>query len=294
MPGKPPLPSKKRIPKPSSTAPKRPEARPAKTFAIDTLASRVHGEKIVVYGPSGIGKTSLAALAPNPVFFDIDGSLSHLTDADGNPIPLVTGVESFQDIRDALNQTSLWPEKCTIVIDTLTKVEELQREHVMETITVKGQRVTSFRKYGWDGDRYLLESGQLLLSDLDRHIRAGRNVLLLCQLAHGTVANVQGSDYLCEEPMLQHRKDCSFRDTVKQWADHVFRISYIDLQVDVEGDRRVGKAHDGGTERAVFTGGAPYYSAKTRPMNGTRLPDVISFESEADGSLYDFMFGGDE
>ena len=35
-------------------------------------------QKIVVYGPEGIGKTTFAACFPNPVFSDTEGSTKHI------------------------------------------------------------------------------------------------------------------------------------------------------------------------------------------------------------------------
>ena len=35
-------------------------------------------QKIVLYGPEGIGKSSFAAKFPNPVFIDTEGSTKHM------------------------------------------------------------------------------------------------------------------------------------------------------------------------------------------------------------------------
>ena len=35
-------------------------------------------QKIVIFGPEGIGKTSLAAQCPDPVFIDTEGGTAHL------------------------------------------------------------------------------------------------------------------------------------------------------------------------------------------------------------------------
>ena len=38
----------------------------------------VRPQKIVIYGPEGIGKTSLAAQCEDPVFIDTEGGTAHL------------------------------------------------------------------------------------------------------------------------------------------------------------------------------------------------------------------------
>ena len=277
-------------PRPQTALPK-PGTKPAKVFSVRAWADDAAVEKIVIYGRSGIGKTSLAATAPNPVFIGIDdGGRRLVHPGTGEKLQHVDGIETFSDLRDALNQDSLWTPGGTLALDTLTKVEPLIQAHVLETVSVNGQRLTSFRKYGWDGDRYFLDCGRLLLTDLDRQARRGVHVVLLCQQGQIRVANAEGADYLEDGPALPHRNDCSFREEVKQWADHVLRISYLTLDVNVEKGAKAGKVVTSDDTRAIFTAGAQHFTAKTRPVHGRRLDPVISFASEADDSLWQFMF----
>ena len=43
-----------------------------------TRGKRAHPERVVVYGPEGIGKTTFAASFPEPLFIDTEGSTSDL------------------------------------------------------------------------------------------------------------------------------------------------------------------------------------------------------------------------
>ena len=297
MPPKPPTKKPPSTSKSVATLPKtKPSGRKAhvvKTFNITPWTGANEGEKITMYGRSGIGKTTLAATAPDAVFLGIDdGGRKIVHPLTGKPINAIPGIETFQDIRDVLIQKELFPEGCTIVIDTLSKGEEMIQQHVLENTTVNGQRVTSFRKFGWDGDRYTLDQIRFLLSDLDRHARTGRNIILLCQQGQIKVANAEGADYLEDGPFLQHRNDCSAREEVKQWSDHVLRIGYLDLEVVVEKGAKAGKVVSTDVTRAIFSGGAQHYAAKSRPINGYRIPNVISFDSAEDDSLWKYIFEG--
>jgi len=289
---KPPSVSKKTkpltLPKPGGSK----KTHVAKQFKVAAWTGTGQGEKIVAYGSSGIGKTTLASMAPNPIFIGLDdGGRKIVNPLTGEPIQVVEGIESFQDVRDALAQDNLWPDGCTIVIDTATKLDEPIQTYIMDNITVNGQRVKSFRKYGWDGDRHLLDTWRTLLTDLDRHIRKGRNVLLLCQQGQIRIANAEGADYLEDGPFLPHRNDCSVREEVKQWADHVLRVGYLDLEVQPSADgKKAGKVVSTDATRAIFCGGAKHYTAKSRPIGGNRIPEVISFESEADNSVWQYIF----
>jgi len=63
------------------------------------------GHRIGIYGPGGIGKSSLAATAPGPVaFFDLDDSLPVLQESlEGCDIRRANGVRSWEDLRVALH-----------------------------------------------------------------------------------------------------------------------------------------------------------------------------------------------
>lgn len=85
------------------------------------------GHRVVLYGPGGIGKTTLAAHAPGAVaFFDLDDSLPRLQGNLGtagvleNIVP-VAGVETWQDLRSAL-QSDGWDGIRTICIDRVSRM----------------------------------------------------------------------------------------------------------------------------------------------------------------------------
>jgi energy-coupling factor transporter ATP-binding protein EcfA2 len=267
----------------------------AKTFSVTAQANGGQGQKIVIYGKSGIGKSTLAAMAPNAVFIDVDNGTSNLVHPETkDPIMHVTGVETFQDLRDAMAQADLFPDGATIVVDTITAVEALAEQHVLLTVKKDGNFVSSIKQYGWgDGERHVLDAMRLLLSDMDRVVRGGRNIILLAQLDQATVSNAEGTDYLEDGPKLIHRRNCSVRTSIVEWADQVFRIGYADLTVYKDNDKaRAGKV-DGDAERAVFTGGAQHFIAKSRPIKGTKLPPIIRFAAENDNAAWHYVFGQD-
>lgn len=257
------------------------------------MSSEGAGQKIVIYGKSGIGKSTLASMADNPVFLDIDGGCRNLVHPHTNePVLHIGGIGSFQDLRDVLHQTDLFPAGCSIVLDTITKVDPFAIQHILDTVTIDGRQATSFRKFGWDGERHLLDQYRLLLSDLDAHVDDGRNVILLAQLSQITVANAEGADYLEDGPKLQHRKDCSVRTEVIEWADQVLRLGYLDLEVEKDNAKaRAGKVTSTDATRGVFAGGAQHFIAKSRPVNGTRVPAAVYFAAENDNSLWTYIFG---
>jgi hypothetical protein len=270
------------------------QAHKAKTFTIKPYEDGVEGEKITLYSKTGGGKTTLAAMAPNAVFIGLDdGARKIVNSMTGEKVNTVPGIEGFQDLRDALHQRDLFAPDATIVIDTVTRLEALMEPYIFQHYKQQGKTVTAMRGYGWDGPAHVLDCFRLLLSDLDAHVRVGRNVVLLAQLGQITVANAEGVDYLEDGPRLVHNKQYSVRNEVVEWSDHVLRIGYLDMAVEKDSNNaKVGKVQSNDATRAIYAGGAMHYVAKSRPIGDKRLPACISFAHQADNTLWNMVFEG--
>jgi hypothetical protein len=279
------------MPPPTSAKPATART-PAKTFSIATYAEANEGQKIVLYAPTGLGKSTLASTAPSPVFLAFDKNARIVNPITGVAVNMIPGLESFQDLRDALHQKGLFPEGSTIVLDTITKAEAAAEQYIFANYKLKQGQATHMRAYGWDGPGHQLDVMRLLLSDLDPHVATGLNVILLAQQGQATLSNAEGVDYLQDGPRLAHTKQYSSRLEVSEWADHVLRIGYLDFEVRLDNDKaRVGKA-SGSQTRAIYSGGAAHYLAKTRLIKGKRLPPTISFSEPGDDSLWSMIFRG--
>lgn len=275
----------------AGVGPKAP-ARVAKTFSIAPWSSEGEGQKIVVYGESGLGKSSLAMLAPDPVFIGIDDGARNLRHpVSGEPVKAVLGIESFRDFLDAIRQPGLLTKGQTLVIDTGTMLEELSEAYIFETITTDGGKtVSSLEGYGYGkGYRHALETMTMVLQELEaRFIRKGIHVLILAQESAATMANAEGLDFLVAGPKFHHNKQCSTRLKVQEWADHVLRISFESSAVIATGPKATkGKlAANASTTRVINAATSRHYFAKSR----TLTEPVISFADPSDDSLWQFMF----
>ena len=219
------------------------------------------GHRVILYGPGGIGKTTLSSVAPGPVaFFDLDDSLSRLQP--GGDIMPVEGCETWSDIRKALHAPG-WDAVKTIVIDSATKAEELCVAHTIATVPhEKGHRCKSVEDYGFGkGLSHVFDQFLPLLADLDAHCRAGRHVILICHDCTSPCPNPMGEDWLRYEPRLQSPKSgkASIRLRVREWADHMLFYGY-DVAV------KDGKGTGSGT-RTIYPTELPHCMAKSRTMH---------------------------
>lgn len=258
-------------PKSPTTVPEEETA----SFAI-TSGTMDAPQRVLLYGTGGIGKSTLAGLAPGALFIDLEEGSRELD------VQRIEGVDSFGALLAALRSPIL-EGYGTIVIDSATKAEEMAIAHTLQHVpNEKGHHVDSIEGYGFGkGYMFVYETFLLLLQGLDAQVRAGRNVILIAHDCVENVPNPLGEDWIRYEPHLQRPKSgkASIRNRVIQWADHVLFLAYDVVAED-------GKAQGGGT-RTVYPAERPTHIAKSR-----LLADPISFDGPADSEVWDDMFGG--
>ena len=226
---------------PATKLPPPPAQKPPPSVSAQEEASRKFPvtsgkidapQKIVLYGAGGIGKSTLAALAPGAVILDIESGTRDL-DAER-----IENIQSFAVLRACLQGDALDGYR-TVVIDSATKAEELAIAQTLETVKhEKGATVSSIEGYGFGkGYQHVYDTFLLLLSDLDRQVRAGRNVVLIAHDCIDNVPNPTGDDWIRYEPHLQRPRSgkASIRNRVVQWADHVLFLGYDVVSEDGKG-----------------------------------------------------------
>jgi hypothetical protein len=254
----------------------RTNGQPPKPAAVRTF-NRSHGivahtgKAIVIYGTGGIGKSTLAAEAPNPLFIDLEHGSYAIDTA------RIDDITSWSDLRGFVQSGDIGGAD-TLIVDTGAAAEDMCRRHIVETVkTDKGHSVTSIESYGWGkGYTFLFEEWKRFLADLDRHIRDGRNVVIICHDRTGKVPNPAGDDYIRYEPRLFNTDKVSLMYPTKEWADEVWFVGYDVVAKD-------GKARGSGTRTIHVTEDASHM-AKTRTLS----PDPIIFERGA-GTVWNLL-----
>lgn len=242
--------------------------------AAFTAGKKAKAHRIVLYGPAGIGKTTLAAWLEAPAFLDCEKGTKYLdVNADS--------VGSWAELRGKLAWLFKNPPAGikTLVIDTITAAEEFAKEHVIANRTTdKGKPVESIEGFGWGkGWKFIYEEFNGLLADIDRIVEAhGISVCLIAHEVTSPVPHPGGEDYLRWEPNLyggDKKGNASTRNRLKGWADFVLFLGY---DLDVQG----GKASGAGT-RTIYPFELPTHIAKTR------VPcDIQTFDLSDPGRIW--------
>jgi len=263
--------------------PVRQVSKQIKQYTIGPCNAESNGKKIIVYSDTGMGKSTLAALAPQPVFLSLDKGIEELKHplTGERLIRVEQELEIFQDVRDVLGNLSLFNDRDTVVVDTVTILQDLAEVHVVQTIpTEKGIKVKNITGYGYNkGYKHLYNTMKLILQDCDALIHQGKNVILIAQAAIHNIPNPSGEDFLRAGPRLHKDKSWDIEALFCEWADHIFRIDYQDVFVK---EKKV----TGETTRMIYTKPEVYFRAKSR----TLTEPLITFENPQDDSLWHFMF----
>ena len=276
-----------RAPAPRLSAPAPAVARlPTKQFSVAPWTGAQEGKKVLIYAPPKMGKTTLASMAPDPVFIGSDdGGRLVRHPHTGQPVLYVPGIETFNDLRAVLQSDIFDPHK-SVVFDTVT---DIQRRWVEPWLlanipTEKGQKVTNVEAYGWGkGYRHVYDTMHFILSDCERLVRQGKNIIFLCQAA--VMKETTGTeDYVKDGPDLQHNNQWSTRGAYLAWVDHIFRINWENASVEKKKitptTSRVINVH----ADATFHGGS-----RTLPADCAN----VTFTDPKDDSIWQLLFGGE-
>ena len=214
-------------------------------------------QKAVVYGPEGIGKTTIGAAFPGALLLDVERGSGHL---DCQRI-VIKDWSDFMAVLDEIyeERDSTYKDFQTIAIDTADWLERLATDFICERADVSGIEAFGYGK----GYVFLMEEIGFALSKLDMLVNAGRNVVVI---AHSQVQKRELPGEL--GAFDRHELKCTKRVTalIKEWADAVLFVNYkIDVETDAE-----GRTHAfGGTKRQIMTTHTAAYDAKNRwSLNG--------------------------
>lgn len=226
--------------------------------------------KCVLYGPEGIGKSTFAAMAPNPLFCDVEDSTVHM---DVRRLPRAT---SYQMILEEINDVRANPYVCdTFVLDTADWAERLCRDSVCAKNNKAGIEDFGYGK----GYSYVYEEFGRLLNALDELLPLGINVIVNAHAAMRKFEqpNEDGAYDRWELKLISSQK-CSIANMLKEWADLVLFANYETIVVKTEEKKHKAK----GGQRVMYTTHHPCWDAKNR----FGLPEKLPFDFRQVAGLF--------
>lgn len=220
---------------------------------------KIHcGQKTVIYGAEGIGKTTLAAHFPNPVFIDTEGSTRNF-DVARFPTPT-----SWEMLKSEAQYAIEHPDEVgTLVIDTADWAEKLCNQAVCKKAGKSGIEDFGYGK----GYVYAAEEFGRLLDLLDRASMAGIHVVFT---AHAQLRKVELPDDMGSYDKWELKCSKQLSPMLKEWADLVLFCNYKTFIVKSESGK--GKAQGG--QRMMYAAHHTTYDAKNRHD----LPDEMAME----------------
>jgi len=204
--------------------------------------------KIVIYGPEGIGKSSLSAHFPFPLFIDTEGSTSSLD------VRRIKCSKSWNELIDVIKEVKKTPNICkTLVIDTADWAEILCTAAVCEKY--RKNSISEF-PYGY-GYVYLQDEFSKLLNLLDELIETGINVVITAHAKPRKFELPEEQGSFDRYEMKLSKQVCPL---LKEWCDCLFFCNY---KIHVVTSENNSKKAQGG-KRVMYTAHTPTYDAKNR------------------------------
>lgn len=227
---------------------------------MEITRGKIHSaQKIVLYGPEGIGKSTFASKLPEPLFIDTEGSTKQL---DVSRLPKPT---SWQFLMDEVREVIAHPELCrTLVLDTADWAEQL----CTDAICARAKK-TGIEDFGYGkGYVYLAEDFGRLLNLLEEVVGRGVHVLVT---AHAKMRKFEQPDEMGAYDRWELKLSKNTAPILKEWADMVLFANYKTFTVRTS-DTDKSKVKAQGGKRVMFTTHHPCWDAKNRHGLADELP----------------------
>lgn len=219
--------------------------------------------RIVVYGTHGIGKSTFAAQAPNPVFIQTEEGLDAIN------VTAFPVCQSFEDMMEAIGSlASEDHEFNTVVLDSADWAENLVHKKVAQDNNVATIDAIGYGR----GYKAATEYWRQILDGFD-HLRAAMDMQVIL-LAH---TQVKRFDDPLADPYDRYQLDLHHGSAslISEWCDILCFANqqYSTVKSDVGFNQKVTRAVGSGN-RVLYTQERPGWQAKSR----WPIPDMLPLD----------------
>lgn len=229
---------------------------------------------ILLYAADGVGKTTFAANAPEPIFLCAESGTNQF-DVARLPEP-----ESWTDVLSMVDQLIDEPHDFkTLAVDSLSWLEPIVHAHVCKKARKESMSAFDFGK----GFVAAYEEFRFLVAKLEQLRRKrAMNIVLLSHAHTANIKNPAGADYGIITPKLHERVDGLFRE----WVEAVLYAEFHTFEV--SGDAKRAKVISDGARvmhtehRGAFRAKNRYNLPLTLPLDWSAFADAVAAGAPAD------------
>ena len=231
-----------------------------------TSGKVIRPQKVVIYGAEGIGKSTLAAQFPNPLFIDMEGGTAQLD------VRRIEKPGSFDELISVVNEVAADPNICkTLILDTADWAEQMCIAGVCAKYKKAGIEDFGYGK----GYTYLAEEFAEFFAALDAIIAAGIHVVIT---AHAKMRKFEQPDEMGAYDRWEMKLSKQVAPLLKEWCDILLFCNYKTYVVTAQNETK--KAQGG--KRVMYATHHPCWDAKNR--HG--LPDELELDYANIGHLF--------
>lgn len=223
--------------------------------------------RAVIYGPEGVGKSTLASRFPDPVFLDTEGGTHQLEVARLDAGPTWESIiASLGDLARADHGFR------TLVLDTVDWLEKRLAEHLC-----RKAGKASIEDFGY-GKGYvaLAEEFARFLGSLDALLARGMHVVFL---AHSTVRKFELPDQAGSYDRYELKLSKQVAPLLKEWTDALLFATYVTRIVEKDNGKMRAV---GGKDRVIYCTHSAAWDAKNRHGLG----DNVEFDAKSLAPLF--------
>ncbi len=214
--------------------------------------------RILIYGVEGVGKSTLGARAPKPIFISPEGGTDELKNAHGNGVDQIPNIKTWLDVKNAIKSlATLNHDYQTVVLDSADWIEKVCHLHILGT---SGKSITTVNGGYGSGYRESEAMHKVLIDDLSE-LREKKNMGIIIT-AHAHVKAVKDPSMMEDYDSFEIKCHEMVSSLWREWVDALLFARFRTFLKSNDDSSKARALGDG--TRVVYTQKQPAFQAKNR------------------------------